>query len=341
MNIRTLLLALAAALAIAFAACGDDDDDRPSTTATGATTIAATQTASAAATPTPSPPATFFDCGATHASMPPDASAFPVTITDTAGNTVTLDAPPARIASLDAAHTEILFAIGAGDQVTAVDKTSDCPTTVALLPQVDAFTPSLEAIAALEPDLVVLFYDAGDIVAALQSADIDVLLLETPPTVVGAYEDIELLGEATGHLTEAQELVTTMSEEVEAVEASVAGQTAPSVFHELDSTYFTVGDGSFVDDLYTILGANNIGRGLGLAGPQLSSEAIIAENPDVIILADTEFGESAETVAARPGWSNINAVKNGLVVGIDTDIVSRPGPRIVDALRLLKFALYG
>lgn len=333
MKVHTLLLALAAALAIALAACGDDDD-KPSATAT----VAATQTTEATSTA----PETFFDCGATHASTPPDASAFPVTVTDTAGNSVTLDAPPTKIASLDAAHTEILFAIGAGGQVSAVDNTSDCPTSVQLLPQVDAFTPSLEAITALEPDLVVLFYDGGgDLVASLQSAGLHVLLLPTPSDVIGAYDDIELLGKATGHLEEAQQLVTFMGDEVHGIELTVAGETAPTVFHELDSTYFTVGDGSFVDDLYTILGANNIGHGTGQAGPQLSSEAIIDANPDVIVLADTEFGESAETVAARPGWSNIDAVKNHRVLGIDADIVSRPGPRIVDALRLLKFALYG
>jgi len=336
MKVHTLLLALAAALAIALAACGDDDKSDATVTA------APTQTTQTSGAPTkPAASAAFFDCTATHPVTPPSASAFPVTVTDPAGNSVTLDAPPTKIASLDAAHTEILFAIGAGGQVTAVDNTSDCPASVSSLPRVDSFTPSVEAITALQPDLVVLFYDAGgDLVASLQSAGLDVLLLETPPDVAGAYEDIELLGQATGHLAEAQQLVTYMGDEVHGIELTVAGETAPTVFHELDSTYFTVGDGSFVDDLYTILGANNIGHGTGQAGPQLSSEAIIAANPDVIILADEEFGESEQTVAARPGWSNINAVKNHRIHGVDTDIVSRPGPRIVDALRILKAALY-
>lgn len=335
MKIRTLLLALAAALAIACAACGDDDDKSSATV-----TTAPTQTTRPSATTTANPEA-FFDCAATHNSTPPDASIFPVTVTDTAGNTVTLDAPPTKIASLDAAHTEILYAIGAGDQIAAADNFSDCPAAAASLPKLDSFTPSLEAVTALQPDLVVLFYDpGGDFVTGLQATGVGVLLLETPPNVIGAYDDIELLGKATGHLEAAQQLVTVMGDEVHAIEQSIANEAPPKVFHELDSLYYTVGEGSFVDDLYTILGADNIGHGTGQAGPQLSSEAIIAANPDVIILADQDFGESPDTVAARPGWSNINAVKNDRVYGVDANIVSRPGPRIVDALRALMAALY-
>lgn len=334
MKIHTILLTLIAALALSLAACGDDDDKSSATA-----TVAVTQATQVTPTAT-SVAATYFECTATHPAKTPDASAFPVTVTDGGGNTVTFDAPPAKIASLDAAHTEILYAIGAGGQVTAVDNTSDCPASVSSLPKVDSFTPSVEAITALQPDLVVLFYDPGDLVASLQSAGIDVLMLPTPPDVNGAYDDIELLGKATGHVDDADKLVTSMSDEVHAIEQSVANQTAPKVFHELDNTYFSVGDGSFVDNLYTILRANNIGHGTGQAGPQLSSEAIIAANPDVIILADEEFGENEQTVAERPGWSVIKAVQNHRVYGVDPDIVSRPGPRIVDALRALKADLY-
>ena len=336
MKIHTLLLALAAAMAIAFAACGDDNDDKSSATATRAPT----QTTQATATPTALPPTTVFDCGATHAAKTPDASAFPVTLTDSSGNTVTIETAPKKIASMDAAHTEVLFAIGAAGQVSAVDNTSDCPTSVSTLPKLDAFTPSVEAITAQQPDLVFLAYDPGDLAASLKAAGINVILQPFPPSINAIYDDIELIGKATGHADDADALVTSMSDEVHNIEQSVAGKTGPTVFHELDNTYFSVGEGSFVDDMYTILGAKNIGHGSGQAGPQLSSEAIIAANPDVIILADEEFGENAQTVAARPGWSNINAVKDHRVYGLDPDIVSREGPRIIDALRLLKAALY-
>jgi len=336
MNIRTILLALMAALAITFAACGDDDDDATST----ATTSAAVATSAASIATDEPAEATFFDCTATHTPTAPDASDFPVTVTDSSGNTVTIAEPPEKIASLDAAHTEVLYAIGAGDQVSAVDNFSDCPTAATSLPKLDSFTVSLEAITAQDPDLVIIFYDPGDLVTSLQAAGIPVILQETPPNLAGVYADIELIGKATGHPDEAHLLATTVGDEVDAIEASIEGEEAPTVFHELDATYFTVGDGSFIDDMYTLLGANNLGHDAGSSGPQLSSEAIIAANPDVIVLADAEFGESPDTVAARPGWSEIAAVQNDRVVGVDANITSRPGPRIVDALRLLRDALY-
>jgi iron complex transport system substrate-binding protein len=331
MNVRTILLALMAALAIAFAACGDDDDKASAT---------ATKSAATTASPTATAAAVEFSCTAPPAATTPDVSSFPVTVTDSAGNTTTIDQPPSKIASMDAAHTEVLFAIGAGSQVKAVDNTSDCPTSVGSLPKLDAFTPSVEAITAQQPDLVLLAYDTADLASSLRAAGIDVIVQPFPATVDAIYDDIELVGKATGHAGEADSLVTSMSDGVHAIEQSVAGKTPPTVYHELDNTYFSVGEGSFVDDFYTILGAKNIGHDGGSSSPQLSSEAIIAANPDVIILADEDFGESADTVAARPGWSNINAVKNHRVVGVDPNIVSREGPRIVEALTLLKAALY-
>jgi iron complex transport system substrate-binding protein len=328
MNIRILLLTLVAALAFVFVACGDDDD-QPSATATAA------PSATTAASGEP-----FFDCAATPDSSTPAAEEFPVTVTDSAGTEVTIDAAPEKIVSLDAAHSQVLFAIGAGDQVVAVDNFSDCPAAATSLTHLDSFTPSLEAITAQDPDLVVLFFDAADIVESLRSAGIDVILQETPPNVAGIYADIETIGQATGHSSEANDLVAAMKSEIDNIEESVSGEDGPSVFHELDNTYFTVGDGSFVDDMYTLLGADNLGHGTGQAGPQLSSEAIIAANPEVIILADADYGESAETVATRPGWSEIAAVKNDRVVGVNANLVSNAGPTIVDAMRTLKALLY-
>jgi iron complex transport system substrate-binding protein len=318
------LLLCAAAFALLLAACGDDDSDSSTPTATGT-----------AATSGP-----FFDCATQHPSTTPDSSSFPVTVTDSGGTEVTIDAPPAFIASLDAAHTEVLYAIGAGSQVKAVDNTSNCPAQVAALEaRIDAFNPSVEAVTAMQPDLVVTAFDTGDLVASLRSAGITVLFLEAPADVAGTYDDIQLLGRATGHTDEADTLVTAMSNEVSALAATASGEQ-PTVYHELDNTYYSVGPGSFLDDMYKTLGATNIAESTGQAYPQLSAEAIIAANPDVIILADEGFGENATTVAARPGWSAINAVKNDRIYAIDPDIVSRPGPRIVDAMRQLAAALY-
>lgn len=339
MKFYTALLAVLTALTLALAACGDDDGGGSATVT--ATPDGATATATS---PASSPIAEwpFFDCQAQHASREPDASYFPVTITDGEGTEVTIEEPPQKIASLDAAHTEILYAIGAGGQVSAVDNTSNCPMEAqALSARVDAFSPSLEAITGLEPDLVITAFDTGDIVSAMRGAGLTVLVLPAPADIEGTYEDIRTVGEATGHPDEANSLVTAMISRIKSVTDGVAGQDSPAVYHELDNTYYTVGPGSFIDDLYNALGAANIAESTGEPYPQLSAEAIIAANPEVIILADEAFGESAETVAARPGWGAIAAVQNGRIYGLDPDIASRPGPRIVDALKLLAEALYG
>src|ERR1700674_3326350 len=274
MKIYTLLFALAATLAISLAACGGDDN--ASSTPTHASSVTAPVAAPVASGP-------FFDCTAAHPGTAAATSAFPVTVTDGTGVSLTLAVPPAKIASLDAAHTEVLYAIGAGSQVAAVDKYSDCPAAASSLPKIDSFNISLEAITAQHPDLVVLGFTAGsDIVSGLQGAGIIVLTQPSPSDINGVYDDIELLGKVTGHAGEADTLVTNMSHEVEDIGTQVLGKTPPTVYHEVDNTYYSVGPGSFIDGLYKTLGAKNVAATSGEAYPQLSAEAIIAANPDVI-----------------------------------------------------------
>lgn len=287
------------------------------------------------------PGPTSFACTAPAPAITPDASAFPLDITDSASNTVTLEAPPARIVSLSAGHTEILYAIGAGGQVAAVDNTSDCPRAVDSLPKVDAFSPSVEAIAALGPDLVVIFFDPGDLQSSLRDLGIDVIFLASPESVQGVYDQTMLLGEATGHADEAADVVADMREAVADIQARLEDAAGgPRVFHEIDSTYYTAGPGSFIADLYSILGAANIAAATGEPFPQMSGEAIIEADPEVIVLADEDAGESPDTVRARPGWGSVSAVQNDRIHIIDPDIVSRPGPRLVEALRTLAAYLY-
>ena len=292
-------------------------------------------------TPSPDPAAFSFDCEAAAAATAPDAGAFPVELTDSTGSVITLEEPPQKIASLSAGHTEILYAVGAGDQVSAVDNTSDCPVAANDLPKVDAYAPSVEQIAALEPDLVVIFFDPGDLQSSLQGLGIPVLNLAVPESVQGVYDQTALLGEATGHPDDAERVVTEMKAAVEDVQSRLDDASdAPTVFHELDNKYFTAASGTFIGDLYGMLGAANIADATGEAYPQMSAEAIIQADPDVIVLADEDAGESPETVKARPGWGSISAVKNDRIYVIDTDIVSRPGPRLVEALRTLAGYLY-
>jgi iron complex transport system substrate-binding protein len=307
-SIRGGALALSLALLLVLAAaCGDDGDKGTSTPTVAAT--AATQ--------------------------------YPLTLTDGKSRSVTLEDAPQRIASLSPAATEVLFAIGAGDQVAAVDKFSDYPPEAKTRQQLDAFEPSVEAIAGAQPDLVFVFYDPGNLVDGLARAGLTVFFLETPTSVEGVLEQIRLLGQATGHPQEADELVATMQQAIGDIQEQVADvEQGPRLFHEVDNQLYTVAPASFVGSLYTILKAQNIAAGTDQAFPQLSQEAIIEADPEVIILGDAAGGETAETVKARPGWGSISAVKNSRIYVIDPDIVSRPGPRLVDALGTLAQALY-
>jgi len=318
MRIFFVLAGLVAVLVFA-AACGDDD---------------------AGSDATPANSRLFFDCGEPFPGSAPDAAAFPAEVTDGSGRSLTIEAAPQAIASLSAGHTEILYAIGAADAMTAVDNTSDCPAAAVTLEHVDAFSPSVESIVALEADVVVLFFDPGDLVQSLEDLDVSVLMMPSPSTISGVYEQIEILGDATGHAAEADTLITSMKAAVSEVTNDLAGLDAPTFFHELDNTYYTAGPGSFIADLYDQLSAENIAEATGQSFPQMSAEAIIAADPQVIILADEDAGESADTVAARPGWDSIAAVRDGRVHVISPDIVSRPGPRLVEALETLADFLY-
>jgi len=306
--IRGGALALSLALVLALtAACGDDGDNGTSTPTVTATT----------------------------------AVQYPLTLTDGQSRSVTLEDAPQRIASLSPAATEVLFAIGAGDQVAAIDKFSNYPPEAATREQLDAFQPSVEAIAGAQPDLVFLVYDPGNLVDGLENAGLTVFFLETPTSVEGVLEQIQLLGRATGHPQEADELVSTMQQGIDDIQERLADvEQGPRLFHEVDNQLYTVAPASFVGSLYTILKAQNIAAGTDQAFPQLSQEAIIEADPEVIILGDAAGGETAETVKARPGWGSISAVKDNRIYVIDPDIVSRPGPRLVDALETLAQALY-
>jgi iron complex transport system substrate-binding protein len=317
--------------AVAFVACGGDDDG-------GTSPGGLTPTLEATRAPVPYEP---FDCEKEYPGAEPDASNFPLRLADDTGVQVELEAPPQAIVSLSAAHVEVLYAIGAGNQVAAGDLFSNCPAAARELPKVDAFTPSVEAITALEPDLVFIFFDPGGLRDSLEGAGIKVFMLNTPESVTGVFDQIELVGQMTGHLAEAGALVSGMNGRINEIVAGLPGVEPPTVFHEVDNTLFTVGPGSFIDNLYEILGAQNIAEETGQAYPQMSNEAVIASAPQVIILADEVAGESAETVRARPGWDSIPAVQNGRIHAVNPDIVSRPGPRLIEALETLGRLLYG
>ena len=271
---------------------------------------------------------------------PADGSAFPVTVAATDGD-VTIDARPERIVSLSPTATEDLFAIGAGDQVVAVDDRSnypaDAPTT-----DLSGLEPNVEAIAGYEPDLVVYATEPGDLGSSLEGLGITALQLDAAPNLDVAYDQIEQLGAATGHADEAAALVEQMRSDIQGLVDAADPSTGTTFYYELDDTYYSVTSKTFIGRLFGMLGLENIadeaGRGSG-GYPQLSAEYIIESDPDLIFLADTKCcGQSAQTVAERPGWAGLTAVTGGGVVPMDDDVAQRWGPRVVDLLRQISDA---
>jgi iron complex transport system substrate-binding protein len=277
----------------------------------------------------------------TLASTTVPQDSFPLTLDESDGQKVTLARSPHRIVSLSANATDIICAIGGGDELVAVEKYANCPENSQAKPELDAFQPSLEAIVAYQPDLVYVSTDTGSIVEALRGANVPVLYLALPTTLAGTLAQIQLFGQATGHAAEAASVVHGLQERIDGVKRAIDDVTAgPKIYHELDNTYFSAAPSSFVGDFYNVLKAQNIAAGATEDYPQLSAEVIVQRNPDVIILADEDAGETPATVSARPGWDAINAVKNGRICTINPDIVSQPSTKIADGLETLAKCLY-
>ena len=269
-------------------------------------------------------------------STPSDTASYPMTI-DAANGKVTLDAMPTRIVSMSPTATEMLFAIGAGDQVVAADSYSnyppDAPTT-----KLSAYEPNAEAIANYQPDLLVYATDPGDLQSSLDKLKIPALSEPAAATLDDVYAQMEQLGQATGHTDEAAAQVSALKQKIQSVIDQVgdAGK-GMTYYYELDDTYYSATSDTFIGAVLGELGLKNIAdqaKGASSGYPQLSAEYILQANPDLILLADTKCcGQNAEKVANRPGWSDLSVVKDGGVVELDDDLASRWGPRIVDLLQ--------
>jgi iron complex transport system substrate-binding protein len=257
---------------------------------------------------------------------------------DTSSSDTTSPENSLKIVSLSPTATEMLYAIGAGDQVVAVDSLSTYPAEVApKVTKISAYEPSAEAILAYEPDVVLISNDMNKITEQLTTADpdIDVWTGAAAASLDDVYKQITELGELTGRVDAAADVVEDMKERIDAAVPDEAPVVSYKAFYELDNTYYSVTSNTFVGALLKQIGFNSIADGVeeGNDYPQLSAEAIVAANPDVIFLADTKCcQQTAETVAARPGWGEIKAVQNTSVVELDDDIASRWGPRIVDLI---------
>lgn len=244
-----------------------------------------------------------------------------------------------KIVSLSPTATEMLYAIGAGDQVVAVDSLSTYPAEVApKVTKISAYEPSVEAILAYEPDVVLISNDMNKITEQLESISSRKITVWTGAAAASlddVYAQINELGTLTGHTTEAAELVTSMKTRIDAAVPDAMPLVAYPVYYELDNTFYSVTSNTFVGALMKQFGLVSIADGVeeGNDYPQLNAEAIVKANPSIIFLADTKCcQQTAATVGARAGWSGIAAVTAGNVVELDDDIASRWGPRIVDLI---------
>jgi iron complex transport system substrate-binding protein len=341
MFIRRSASALALILALTLSACAASATLSPTIGPTAAPATAAPPTA---APPTAAPP-TAASATAVPATAAPTEAPTPavagVTITDVAGRKVTIAATPERLISLAPSNTEILFAIGLAPKLVAVDDFSDYPAEAKNLPKIGGLSAAynFEQIVALKPDLI---FAAGitppEAIKKLEDLKLTVLVLGTEQTSFDSiFSDITLAGQATGQVDQAAQVVTAMRDKLASIKAKLATATEkPLVYWELDATDpakpYSVGPGNFVGDLIALAGGKNVFEKAGSPYPQVSAEQVLAANPEVIILSDAAYGITVESVQKRPGWQAIAAVKQQRIEPIDDNLVSRPGPRIVEGL---------
>lgn len=325
-----ILLGLALPMAVLLAGCGSG----AKTTTSGPTLPPVTSTTDA----NPTAAATLTT------TTPAQTAAFPVTVTDDDKKTVTISKEPTRIVSTAPSNTEILFALGLGPRVVGVSSTDDYPPAVKALAKVGSFLEvNNELVMARSPDLVLGTHGDEEALAPIAKTGIPALYLE-PSSVEGIYASIDTIGQATGATARATALVASLKAQMKAV-ADVAAKTgtSPTVFYALDNTLWTVGPGSLEDELIRLAHGTNVAD--ENAGPatkayfQLAAEQLVALNPDVILLANTAY-KSAQEFTSDPRFASLKAVKDGQVLVINDVIITRPGPRIAEGLKVLATALH-
>lgn len=323
---RVSVMALLVSTAMVFGACGGE-----TATEVTVTTVSTTTTVPETTTTSTAPPTT-------------ENSGFPVTV-DFGGVSTVVESRPEAIVSLSPTATEMLFAIGAGSQVVAVDEYSYYPEE-APVTDLSGFTPNLEAIVAYGPDLVVVSDDIDGIATSLEGVGVPTLVLPTATVVDDVFTQIRILGDVTGNIGQAEEVAADMEVEISDLVAGVQVPSEPlTYYHELGSdgggSFYSVTSSTFIGEVFGAFGLENIADPAdddGFGYPVLSVEYIIEADPDLIFFTNC-CGDSPETIAARPGWDSISAVANGALYELDDDLSSRWGPRLVEFFRLVAGAL--
>lgn len=265
------------------------------------------------------------------------ATDYPVTVTDDLGREVTLTDAPARVVAMIPSHTETVCAIAGCDVLVGVDEFSNFPAEVADLPRLgNGFSPNIEAIVALEPDLVLVDEYSG-LAEALAPLGL-VVFAGTPQTLGETFDMFATIGVLLDHESEAALLSGRIRGQIRGVGTQLSGVVEPTVYYELDATPYSVGPESFLGQVIAAAGGENIVPAELGAFPQLDPEFVISQDPEAIVLADAPYGESLQTLRARPGWNSIDAVQQGRVLELDqseVDMLNRAGPRLGDAVLML------
>ena len=243
---------------------------------------------------------------------------------------------PKRIISLSPSITEILFEIGSGNQVIAVDNLSNYPNE-APISDISAYDPNVEAISLFNPDLVILSYNIKNLNTALKKIGIETIYLPAPLNFEDILDQIDYLGLQTGNEDKAKKLISKMKNRMKTLQKLRENETATKIYHEIDPNYYSPSKFSFIGDIYQKLNYKNVADKADISNlgyPKLSPELIISENPDLIVLPGKD-NKYVEKVKLRPGWSYIEAVKKNNFLLTNNDIASRWGPRILNFASIL------
>lgn len=338
-------LVVAVLLAFLLAACGDNTPTNAPVTTTAVTTASTTAPATTAVATTPATTASSTTALATASATTPAAAAtsYPLTLTDDSKRTVKIEKAPQKIISLAPSNTELLYALGLGERVVGVDDLSDYPEEAKKKEKIGGFSKTnLEKIVSLSPDLVLAAgITSKELLTTLEQRNLTVVVFN-PSNVAGIADNLKLLGQITNVPDKAEAAITEFKKKIDEVTAKVKNAKAkPRVFYELDSSGFTVGNGSFINDILNLVGAQNIAAEGTNPYPQLSQEVVISKDPQVILVGDDSGGETTpEKIMARPGWSNISAVKEKRVFALTANWVNRPGPRTALGVEQVAKALY-
>ncbi|BAU26751.1 iron complex transport system substrate-binding protein [Aneurinibacillus soli] len=270
------------------------------------------------------------------------AGGFPITLQDKSGTDVKIEKKPTRIVSIIPSTTEIAFAVGAGNEIVGVSNYDNYPAEAAKKEKVGDLKVNKEKVVALNPDLVLADSSSGDAVTALRKSGLTVLVTEAK-NIDEVYKSIGLIGEATGHTGEADKLVQNMQADVRAVQEKVKAipdEKKPKVWVEVDPSLFTAGKGTFIDDMVTLAGGKNIAADVE-GWKKLSEEKVLERNPDVILNTYGYYDKEATAkILKRPTWQQVKAVQTKRVQALDSDVVTRPGPRITQGLQEVARALH-